>query len=113
MRCSVSPRGQRWISQWGSNRYAASGAAMLLAWADLPANMQGRGSVSPNDAQCAGVKQLHYMLGDNDRGSFVVGFGDNAPERPHHRGSSCSPQEQAEDKINACKKCVPMFTPLK
>ena len=30
--------------------------------------------------------QLHYMLGDNSANqSFVVGFGENYPVRPHHR----------------------------
>ena len=32
--------------------------------------------------------QLDYMLGDNNYGrSYVVGFGNNPPERPHHRSS--------------------------
>ena len=29
-------------------------------------------------------KQLDYILGSNGR-SYVVGFGVNPPERPHHR----------------------------
>ena len=33
-------------------------------------------------------KQIHYMLGDGGR-SFVVGFGHNPPQRPHHSSSSC------------------------
>merc|ERR1712122_405258 len=32
--------------------------------------------------------QINYALGDGGR-SYVVGFGDNPPCRPHHRGSSC------------------------
>ena len=28
-------------------------------------------------------EQIHYMLGSNGH-SFVVGFGDNPPDRPHH-----------------------------
>ena len=33
------------------------------------------------------VSQLNYVLGDNqyDR-SYVVGFGNNPPVKPHHRG---------------------------
>ena len=30
--------------------------------------------------------QISYMLGANGR-SFVVGFGNNPPERPHHASS--------------------------
>jgi endoglucanase len=33
--------------------------------------------------------QLDYVLGDNEYGmSFVVGYGDNSPEHPHHRNSA-------------------------
>ena len=32
------------------------------------------------------TKQIGYMLGDNGR-SFVVGFGHNPPQRPHHASS--------------------------
>lgn len=32
--------------------------------------------------------QLGYALGDTGR-SFVVGFGTNPPQQPHHRGASC------------------------
>ena len=31
--------------------------------------------------------QIHYMLGDNPRqSSYVVGYGNNPPKRPHHKG---------------------------
>ena len=36
--------------------------------------------------------QLGYALGDTGR-SFVVGFGKNYPKQPHHRSSSCYPNE--------------------
>ena len=30
--------------------------------------------------------QIHYILGDNELGrSYVVGFGSDPPQRPHHR----------------------------
>ena len=32
--------------------------------------------------------QIEYMLGSSGR-SFVCGFGNNPPQRPHHRSSSC------------------------
>ncbi|XP_046563047.1 endoglucanase 4-like [Haliotis rubra] len=34
------------------------------------------------------MTQLHYAFGDTGR-SFIVGFGVNPPQRPHHRASSC------------------------
>lgn len=98
--------GQRFTIEWGSNRFAMGGAAVLLMWANLPANMRGSGAVSAQDARCAAVKQIHYMAGDNDRGSYVVGFGHNPPQRNHHRNSVCAPWEQLEDKDNHCTKCA-------
>jgi hypothetical protein len=103
--CRVSPLGQRFTVDWASNRYAMNGAAILMLWADMDASMQ-TGTVSAQDARCAAVKQIHYMAGDNDRGSFVVGFGSNPPQRNHHRNSNCAPWEQQEDKQSHCEKCA-------
>jgi Glycosyl hydrolase family 9 len=50
------------------------------------------------------VKQLHYFAGDNDRGSYIAGFGDNPPKRNHHRNSACTPWEQLEDPKRHCEK---------
>ena len=35
-----------------------------------------------------GKEQIQLFLGDSDR-SFLVGFGNNPPQFPHHAGSSC------------------------
>ena len=51
------------------------------SWLSLPLTTP---SVYRNFAK----KQIHYMLGDSGR-SFVVGFGHNPPQRPHHSSSSC------------------------
>ena len=37
--------------------------------------------------------QIDYMLGDGGR-SYVVGYGNNPPQRPHHRSSSCPDRGQ-------------------
>lgn len=102
--CRISPLGQRFVQKWGSLRTAAAGAAILLMWADLPATMQLRDMVLPHDARRAAVKQLHYILGDNDRGSYVVGFGTNPPKRNHHRDAAMAPWEQnaSPDAANQC-----------
>ena len=34
------------------------------------------------------LEQINYALGSSGR-SFVVGFGNNPPQRPHHSSSSC------------------------
>jgi Glycosyl hydrolase family 9 len=102
--CRISPDGQRWVSAWASNRYAANGAAVLLLWANAPEDMQD-GPVSPQDARCTAVKQLQYFAGDNDKGSYMAGFGEKATARNHHRNSACAPWEQKETDDNSCSKC--------
>ncbi|KAJ7374676.1 hypothetical protein OS493_005018 [Desmophyllum pertusum] len=73
-------KGLAWRDQWGPNRYSANTAFLALVAAD-----QG---INPTTYREFAKKQIHYMLGDSGR-SFVVGFGTNPPERPHHRSSSC------------------------
>lgn len=99
---TISPLGQRYVSPWASNRFALGGAAILLHWANLPEAMRS-GATDAQEARCTAVKQIHYVAGDNDRGSYIVGFGTNSPKRPHHRNGACAPWEQALDKINHCQ----------
>lgn len=47
-------------------------------------------SSTKSQIDCAVKKQLGYILGNTGR-SFVVGYGTNPPQRPHHRASSCPP----------------------
>jgi hypothetical protein len=79
-------------------------------WADLPANMQVTSEVSPHNARQAAIKQLHYILGDNDRGSYVAGFGENPPKRNHHRDAAIAPWEQTSpDAANKCFFCQSLY----
>jgi endoglucanase len=97
----ISPLGQRFILQWGSNRLACCGAAVLLMWADLDPSMR-TGPATPHAARCAALKQLHYVAGDNDRGSYVSGFGENPPKRNHHRNAAVTPWEQRAGNASKC-----------
>lgn len=97
----MSPDGQRWVDAWGSNRWATNAAAILLAWADLPEESRDS-PVTQQQARCAAIRQIHYVAGDNGRGSYVVGFGDEPATRNHHRNSACLPWEQNEDPTIAC-----------
>merc|ERR1711976_1141498 len=76
-----TPKGLAWADQWGPLRYAANAAFMALVAADLGIQVDA----SRNFART----QIHYMLGDAGR-SYVVGFGNNPPQRPHHRAASCN-----------------------
>ena len=74
-----TPKGLFYVQQWGTLRHAAN-----LAFLARVAS-----TIKDADIYNAFAKdQIDYMLGDGER-SFVVGFGNNPPQRPHHRSSSC------------------------
>ncbi len=78
-----TPGGLAWLSPWGSLRYASTAAFLAFVWSDDDTV----GTSSKKEVYRAfAERQINYALGDNPReGSYVVGFGENAPEHPHHR----------------------------
>lgn len=77
---TYTPKGLAWIDQWGSLRYATTAAFIAAVYVE-------GGQCSSDKAKtymdfCEG--QINYALGSTGR-SFVVGFGENPPEHPHHR----------------------------
>ena len=82
-RVQTTPGGLAWLDQWGSLRYAANTAFLALIYAGTP------GAKHADRAREFATRQIRYMLGDNPRrSSYVVGFGSNPPQRPHHRAAS-------------------------
>jgi endoglucanase len=83
-----TPGGLAWCDTWGSLRYATTEAFLAFVYADsiTDATLKTR-------YQKFAESQIKYALGDNPRNSsYVVGFGTNAPQHPHHRtaqGSYC------------------------
>lgn len=79
-----SPSGLIVVDVWGVLRYASNTAFVALYYADqLPAG-------HPKKAQyhTFAKRQIDYALGDNPRNSsYVIGFGNNPPQNPHHRGA--------------------------
>ena len=75
-----TPKGLAWRAKWAPNRYSANVAFLALLAADM--------GLKPSVYRGFARKQIHYMLGDTGR-SYVVGFGTNPPQRPHHASSSC------------------------
>ncbi|MGQ4649182.1 glycoside hydrolase family 9 protein [Lyngbya aestuarii] len=74
--------GLAWLDQWGSLRYSANTAFLASIYGDTVNDPGGRYT---DFAQ----EQVDYILGDNPNNfSYMVGFGDNFPQNPHHRGAS-------------------------
>ena len=82
---TYSPKGLAWLDSWGSLRYATTTAFV--------ASVYSRWDGCPSDKTAVywdfAVSQADYALGSSGR-SFVVGFGENPPEHPHHRTSQGS-----------------------
>ncbi|MNW25578.1 Endoglucanase 1 precursor [compost metagenome] len=82
-RISYTPGGLAYLDQWGVLRYAANQAFLAFVYSDWVTD-EGK----KDNAREFAESQILYMLGDNPRNSsYVVGFGNNAPEHPHHRTS--------------------------
>ncbi|MEY4550096.1 MAG: hypothetical protein RL685_6291, partial [Pseudomonadota bacterium] len=71
--------GYIYIDEWGSLRYAAGAAFSAALYAQVTGDTVARDLA---------VSQLNYIAGENSYGrSFVVGYGTNPPQNPHHRNS--------------------------
>jgi endoglucanase len=86
-----TPGGLAWCDTWGSLRYATTEAFIAFVYADAIND-----TTLKNRYQKFAEAQVDYALGSNPRhSSYVIGFGVNAPEHPHHRtshGSWCDMQ---------------------
>lgn len=82
-RVTYTPGGLAHLDQWGALRYAANQAFLAFVYSDWVSD-----STKQINARSFAEKQILYMLGDNPRNSsYVIGFGDNSPQHPHHRTS--------------------------
>ena len=73
--------GLAWLDKWGSLRYSANTAFLAGIYSDT---VEDENNSYSNFAK----RQIDYMLGDNPRkSSYLIGFGNNFPLNPHHRGS--------------------------
>lgn len=78
---SYTPGGLAYLDVWGALRYAANTSFLALYYEDA-ATTTAKAETYHDFA----LSQIDYALGDNPLGSsYVVGFGENPPENPHHR----------------------------
>jgi hypothetical protein len=82
-----TPKGLAYSGPWGSLRHVGNALFLMKAYTSGNKNVP---AAIRNAVDCSTKQQLGYILGDTGR-SFVVGYGTNPPQRPHHRASSCPP----------------------
>jgi len=83
-----TPMGLMYLGDWGSIRGCLNTVLPLMHLAD-----QG---YMTNELRTFARSQIDYALGSSGR-SYVVGFGVNPPQKPHHRGSSCPDMPESCD----------------
>lgn len=80
-RVAYTPGGLAHLDQWGALRYSANQAFLAFVYSDWVSD-----PAKKINARSFAERQILYMLGDNPRqSSYVVGYGNNPPEHPHHR----------------------------
>lgn len=93
MATKKTPKGLIYFDQWAPNRYAANAAFLALVAADYGTTNH------PAELRKFAQSQIDYILtaGNPDLNpetkqpyySYLIGYGDNFPRAPHHRGASC------------------------
>lgn len=79
---NYTPDGMIHLQQWGSARHAANVAFLATIYV--------KRSVDKAENRAFAQTQVNYIKGGNSRSqSFVVGWDDSSPTRPHHASSSC------------------------
>ncbi|MEM7489165.1 MAG: glycoside hydrolase family 9 protein [Pseudomonadota bacterium] len=80
--------GMGWLTEWGSAVLAANTGFLATLRAKDVAEAGGDGARVAELRDFAS-DQADYILGDNPDGySYLIGFGDDFPENPHHRAAS-------------------------
>lgn len=86
---TYTPKGLAWLFQWGSLRHSTTQAFLAGVYADWSGCPTSKATVYKNFMK----NQVDYALGSTGR-SFVVGFGQNPPQHPHHRTAHSSWTDQ-------------------
>lgn len=79
-RISYTPKGLAWLDGWGSLRYATTSAFVAAVYSEW----DGCPSAKRETYTKFYESQINYALGSSGR-SYVVGYGENPPQHPHHR----------------------------
>jgi hypothetical protein len=78
-------------SEWGNLQLTTSSAFAALVY-----SKHAECGPLKSSAESWAKSQIDYALGSSGR-SFVVGFGNNYPKRPHHAGASCPDEPKTCD----------------
>ncbi|XP_004503629.1 endoglucanase 6 [Cicer arietinum] len=89
-----TPGGLIYRQRWNNLQFVTSSSFLATVYSDYLASSRrnlrcSSGIVAPSQLLSFAKSQVDYILGDNPRAtSYMVGYGNNFPQRVHHRGSS-------------------------
>jgi hypothetical protein len=88
-RITYTPKGLAWLTQWGSLRHSTTTAFLAGVYSDWSGCTASKVKTYKDFEK----SQIDYALGSTGR-SFVVGYGENSPQHPHHRTAHSSWTDQ-------------------
>ena len=91
-----TPKGLAYCDQWGPLRYATTTAFTALSYAE---HGNATSAEKKEKYRAFAKSQVDYALGSTGR-SYVVGFGENYPQNPHHRTAHGSYTNNINDPTN-------------
>lgn len=89
-----TPGGLIFRQHWNNMQFVTSASFLTTVYSDYLTSSRSNlrcsaGNVAPSQLLSFAKSQVDYILGDNPRAtSYMVGYGNNFPQRVHHRGSS-------------------------
>ena len=95
-RITYTPKGLAWLDSWGSLRYATTTGFIAAVYSE-----SGLCSDKKKDTYWKfAVSQADYALGSTGF-SYMIGYGENYPESPHHRTANGSSTNNLNDPVKA------------
>lgn len=81
---TYTPGGLAFLAEWGSLPLAANTSFISFVYSDW---LKTQGEINKAERYLNfGVSQINYILGQNpSQRSYMIGYGDNYPQNPHHR----------------------------
>ncbi|KAB2627799.1 endoglucanase 16-like [Pyrus ussuriensis x Pyrus communis] len=115
---TMTPGGMIHLRDGANTQYVTGTAHLFAVYSDILAQHNQKVNCGGKEFDSGSLiafakKQMDYLLGENPKGrSYMVGFGPNAPQQPHHRGASVPKEENgivncAMSFVNWFKKDVP------
>ncbi len=84
-RIKYTPGGLAFLVKWGSLPLVANTSFLAFIYSDWLQEIQGDSAKAQRYHEFA-ASQIDYILGQNpSRRSYMIGYGDNYPQNPHHR----------------------------